>query len=151
MKSTLSLIAVAGALACGLTLARPVQDEREPLERLEALEKQVGELKSELATLRKAATPAAGVASPEEALRADLEQALRWIQTQSQAADALNAALEESRAKGFTAGINPDSRNALLAGFAELTKAMKTPLVLSAKEPKPATPAKAAAGRPAQR
>jgi hypothetical protein len=152
MKSTLSLIAVAGALACGLTLARPVQDQRDPIERIEALEKQVGELTTELAALRKAAVPATGAATPEEVLRADLEQALRWIQAQSQAADALNAALEDARAKGFTAGINPDSRNVLLAGFAELTKALKTPLELSADKAKPAAaPAKAPAGRPAQR
>lgn len=134
MNSPLCLVAVAGALACGLSFARPIQDESDPLERIEALEKELTALKREVAALRK--TPAAA-AGPDE-IRADLDEVVRWIQAQGDAADALQRALDDSKAKGFTAGINPDSRNVLLNGLGDMAKAAKSPLKLSASQPKPA-------------
>jgi hypothetical protein len=84
-------------------------------------------------------------------LRQDLEKIVQWVQAQNQAAEALANALDDARSKGFTAGINPDSRTALLTGFGELSAALKTPLKLTPPEPKPAAPAKPAQGRAAQR
>lgn len=136
MNSKLSLFVVAGALAAGLSFARPARQERDPMDRIEDLEKEVVALKTELAALRKAPAQATSAPAQDVALRQDVEQVVRWIQSQSQGADALTRALEEARAKGFTAGINPDSRSVLLAGFGELTRSLKAPLALSKPESK---------------
>jgi hypothetical protein len=151
MNSTLSLIAVAGALACGLTFARPVQVDDDPEVRLAALEKEFAALKAEVVALRKAPAATTVASDPSAALRQDLEKIVQWVQAQNKAAEALANALEDARSKGFTAGINPDSRTALLTGFGELSAALKTPLKLTPPEPKPAAPAKPAQGRAAQR
>lgn len=141
MNSKLTLLAVAGALACGLSFARPVQQERDPLERIAQLEKDVASLKSEVAALRKASKAPSEGGSQDDALRHDMEQVVRWVQSQSQAAGKLESSLDEAQQKGFTAGINPDSRVALLAGFHELAKALKTPVELKSAPVETAKPA----------
>lgn len=136
MNSSLCLFAVAGALACGLSFARPAQDPSDPLERVEALEKELAALKSEVAAMRK--TPATATGATLDTLKSDLDELVRWVKAQGESADALQRALDESRAKGFTSGINPDSRTVLLGGLGDMVKALKSPLKLSADQPKPA-------------
>jgi len=149
MNSPVCVIAVAGALACGLSIARPTAARTDELSQLDGrvaeLEKELTALKSEVASLRKAPAADGG----KDAVKADLDEVVRWVQAQGVAAQALQKALDDSRAKGFTAGINPQSRDLLLAGLGESAKAASAPLKLSASEPK--SPASAAPGRPAQR
>ncbi len=147
MNSSLTVFAVAALVAGGLCFARPTpaaQVELELDERVALLEKELASLKSELASLRKTPTAAD---SANATLQGDFEEVVRWIRAQGQAAESLERALEESRAKGFTAGINPDSRNVLLAGLGALASASKQPLKLGVPTtPKPASEAPTARG-----
>lgn len=150
MNSPVTVLAVAALIACGLSFARPVpaaQIELELEERVESLEKEVSALKSELTALRKAPAPADPAGAT---LQADFEEIVRWIRAQGEAGVALQRALDDSRAKGFTAGINPESRNVLLAGLGAVANASKQQLKLGvAPQPKPAP--EAPKGRAAQR
>ena len=101
------------------------------MDRLIALEKQVVDLKAELAALKKApaqASPVAGQPTPEQYadLRRQMDEVLAYLEAQAQSAEALSAALEDSRVKGFTFGINPDSRIVMLDGFGQFTMALQT-------------------------
>ncbi|MBI5364288.1 MAG: hypothetical protein HZA53_14000 [Planctomycetes bacterium] len=46
-----------------------------------------------------------------------LEQVVKYLEAQAQTAKAMEKVLDDAEAKGFTFGINPDSRIALLAGW----------------------------------
>lgn len=48
-----------------------------------------------------------------------LEQVVRYLDLQAQNAKAMEAVLDDSEAKGFTFGINPESRSVLLKGWRE--------------------------------
>lgn len=150
MNSPVTVLAVAALIACGISFARPTpaaQQELELDERVANLEKELVALRSEVAALRKAPAPAEAANAT---LQADLEEVVRWIRAQTLAGDALERALEDSRAKGFTAGINPESRNVLLGGLGAVASAAKQPLKLGvAPQPKPA--AQAPKERAAQR
>ncbi len=58
-----------------------------------------------------------------EALEKRVEVLEKYSQAQAKAAEVLAKALEESDAQGFTYGINPESRKALLAGLRASTAA----------------------------
>ena len=49
-----------------------------------------------------------------------------FVAAQAKAGAELAKSLSDARAKGFTAGINPESREALLAGLGAQAEAMKT-------------------------
>ena len=139
MNAKLSLLLVAAAAVAGLALAQS-NGQQTPVERLTALEIEVTALKSELAELKKSAG-AATAADEFAATRASVDALVTWARAQSQAAGELDNALGEARAKGFTYGINPDSREVLLHGFASYTAAVHTD---SFNPPAPAAPVKKA-------
>jgi len=60
-----------------------------------------------------------------EALNARVEAMETFAEAQAAAGAELMKALEKSEAKGFTAGINPESREVLLAGLRASAEAMK--------------------------
>lgn len=133
IQSTLAFAVAAFALGAAFAApstplaAQPVQGT--PLERLEAVEKRLADLESQLATL-KLAKPGS-TEKPADAqgladLDKQLESVLAYLSAQSEAAKRLDEQLKDSEAKGFTFGINPDSRTVMLAGFAEFTTTLQT-------------------------
>jgi hypothetical protein len=105
------------AALCTATFVAPQSGDVE--QKVGALEKRVAELTAEIAELKKAPS---GAEATEKALE-ELRGALR---AQGDAAARLASALDDSQAKGFTYGINPDSRVALLQGFREYCDAVKS-------------------------
>lgn len=97
---------------------------QDPRERIALLEREVAELKTEVANLKQGGGDSE-LAKQITAQKADLQKLLEWARSQGQAATTLQTALEEARTKGFTAGINPDSREVLLTGFEQLAGALK--------------------------
>ena len=113
--------------------ASPSQD---PRERIATLEREVAELKLEVQNLRQGGGDSE-LAKQLTAQKADLQKLIEWARAQGQAATALQTALEDARTKGFTAGINPDSREVLLTGFEQLTGSLKAdPLPVDTKSAK---------------
>lgn len=131
----LTLVAAAALVAGAAFATQPgaraaAPQEPSAMERLIAVEKQVADLQAQLAAAKKSPAQSAQGAgpTPEEhaELRRQLDEVLAYIEAQSQSAKSLAEALEVAREKGFTYGINPDSRVALLDGFAQFTAALQT-------------------------
>lgn len=148
MKHSLSVALVASAVI-GLAFAR-ASGPQDPVERLATVEKEVAALKAQVAELTKGGAPG----TDDVALRArvaklqeTLDKVLLWGHAQAEAAASLQAALDDARAKGFVAGINPESRTVLLDGFQSLAQALKAEL--PAPTPPEAKPAPAPAPAPA--
>lgn len=144
------LVVLGSAVLCGFAFA---QGQKPPsvAERLDALEQQVADLKKELATVKLADAESLATAKKQAAEARALANALAtWAGAQAQGAEALARVLDDSEAKGFTFGINPDSRVVLLAGWREFATGLRTdvPKALSGDEPKDAVPADAPAKRP---
>ncbi len=141
MKSLLPLALFASAVASLAFAASPAQDA--PPDRVAALEKELAELKSRVAGLEQGgAGTELGRALAEE--RARSEALVSWARAQGAAALALQDTLQDAREKGFTAGINPASREALLAGFDALAASLRK--LPTPETPEPArTPGKRAA------
>src|SRR5262245_53634801 len=113
MNRNLSLVVFASAAVCGLAFAQVTQ-KPDAAAQIAALEKRVAALEADL-TAFKAATP--GTPESEAALAKDrqtLDQLVRYTAAQGAAAEKLQDMLDDSQAKGFTYGINPDSRIVLL-------------------------------------
>jgi len=137
MKRNLGLAFVAaGALAVGVALAQPSSPQaaspQDPpaIDRLATLEKQVAQLQSQVAGLSKAKPAAAapgaeGTEARLDALEAQMEQVLGYLAAQAESAKRLQEALDDSREKGFTYGINPDSRIVMLQGFGQFTSTLQ--------------------------
>ena len=157
MKRHLSLaLALAAAVAVGVGLAQSstsraaqAQQGGSPIERLEKLEAQVADLKAQVAKLEGAKPVAAKpqpVAKPDSApvkeLGQQMEAVIGYLAAVAQSAQRLEQALMESEQKGFTYGINPDSRTVLLAGFNQLTTTLQTDVPAA----KPSAGEKAPAG-----
>ena len=136
MNRSLSLALVVVGAAAGLAFAR-TSSPQDPMERLSALEHEVATLQQELAELKRA--PAAGLSAEEaKTLKSTLERLDQWVQHQAQAASALDAVLDDSQAKGFTYGINAESRTVLLQGFHDLAASLRSGVPTPAAEPAPA-------------
>lgn len=167
IRSTSLAVVLFGALAAGAgfatasaSKAAAPQQGGSPIERLERLEAQIADLKAQVAKLeaRKpesppsttGETPAAGAAaagtpaSEQAELAKQLEQVLAYLAAQAEAAKQLDAALAESREKGFTYGINPDSRIVLLDGFGQFTTTLQTDVPSAKPAPTPQASARSA-------
>lgn len=140
-QSTLAFAVAAFALGAAFAApsaplaAQPVQGT--PLERLEAAEKRLADLENQLAALK--GTKPAAVGKPAdtqglEAIDKQLQSVLAYLGAQAEAAKRLDQVLEDSEAKGFTFGINPDSRIVMLKGFEDFTTTLQTD-VPTAKKP----------------
>jgi hypothetical protein len=92
------------ALASAALLVLPSAQDRTtkdgPLERLSVVERDLAQAKDKLAK--------------QEAELADLRA---WVAAQQAAAKVMQSTLDESEKAGFTFGINPESRRALLRGW----------------------------------
>jgi hypothetical protein len=115
MNSKKSLVLIGTAALCGLALAQ-APSQRPPAERLDTLEKEVRELRVRL----DAQTTAVEVQALQKELheaRAQVDVLTKWAASQADSARELALVLDDSQAKGFTYGINPDSRIVLLGGL----------------------------------
>jgi len=138
-------LAAAAALAAGVDLAQSsglrAAGPQEPsaIERLNNLEKQVAQLQAQVNAQHKV-PPKSGeaVAGTQEqelaTLRRQMDEVLQYLAAQATSAKLLQQALADSRAKGFTYGINPDSRSVLLDGFEQFTSTLQAK-VPEAKKP----------------
>lgn len=68
--------------------------------------------------------------------KATLDAALKYIAAQAQGAKAMAETLDDSEVKGFTYGINPDSRHALLKGWRDQLAAAQKDVPLLGGGPK---------------
>jgi hypothetical protein len=142
-QSTLAFAVAAFALGAAFAApsaplaAQPVQGT--PLERLEAAEKRLADLENQLAALKGVKPVATDKDKPAdtqgvEAIDKQLQSVLAYLGAQAEAAKRLDVVLKDSDAKGFTFGINPDSRIVMLHGFADFTTTLQTD-VPTAKKP----------------
>src|SRR5688572_3143984 len=150
MKHSLSVVLAASAVV-GLAFAR-VSNPQDPVERLATVEKEVAALKAQVAELTKVGgapgTDDLAVRAQILKMQETLDKVLLWGNAQAEAATRLQAALDEAQARGFVAGINPESRIVLLDGFHSLAGALKTELPPPMPAPE-AAPAAAPAPAPA--
>ncbi len=108
-------LCAAAALVCGSNIAQPPASQDPDVA---LLRRDVAQLKAEVAQLRAQST-----ADPDEV---DLEEVVTYLKAQAESAADLQKMLAEAEDKGFTYGINPDSRVAMLAGFNQFTSALQT-------------------------
>jgi hypothetical protein len=99
-KLALATIALASAALFVLPSAQDKTTKDGPLERLSVVERDLAQAKDKLAE--------------QESELADLRA---WVAAQRGAAKSMQATLDESEKAGFTFGINPESRHALLRGW----------------------------------
>lgn len=139
MKAMLSGVVVVALLLGGLAFSQGTEKGKgggnaEAQKQAEALQQELSGLKQK-----------------HDALAADLEETkalmaktLAFLDAQAKSAAALAAALDEAEQQGFTAGINPQSRQTLLAGWrAQLAAAQQNvPAVPPKKADAPAGGAK---------
>jgi hypothetical protein len=134
MNRNLSLVLVASAVVCGLALAQAPQSK--DAAQVAALQKRVEALEADVAALKKASPGTGEFAAGIDKDRKTVEQLVKYTAAQAAAAVKLQAVLEDSRAKGFTFGINPDSRTVLLQGFQDFTESIKTEALKPEPQPK---------------
>lgn len=136
MNSKQTLAVIGTATLCGLALAQAPKIQS-PADRLDALEKEVHALRA-----RVDAPPSSSSSSSDDVsalkkelaeTRGMLNQVITWASVQAEGAAELARVLDDSEQKGFTFGINPDSRVALLTGWRSFAAGLQKDA------PKPAT------------
>jgi hypothetical protein len=124
MNPKLSLIAVpVAALVCFAFAQAPQNPQNNgQAQRIESLEREVAALKE-----------------AQKMMRMECDQIGSLMRAQATSADALLAVLDDSEQKGFTYGINPDSRIVLLAGLRQFLADMQRNVPPAAVAPVKAT------------
>jgi hypothetical protein len=107
-------LAAAAVLGVGTPTGKPAQD---PTAEIAELKRQVARLQADVGALKQA------VASAEQS--EEEKQLVAYVEAQAKAAGVLRKVLDESEAKGFTYGINPESREVLLAGLHEFAQVLQ--------------------------
>ena len=124
MKTSIGVILVALAIGGGLAFSQgqePKQEQAKDAPKDDAA-KRMEILESDLVSTRKRCEGLAGELSE---TKATLAKVVRYLDAQAAGAAALHEALAASEAAGFTAGINPNSREILLAGWREQLSTMQ--------------------------
>ncbi len=137
------VIASFAALCLGAALVRTggaasaAASQDNPLERLEKLERHVVELKALIAKLEAPKPSAAPIDLPPDVieLKKQMAEVQNYLAAQADSARSLQDTLNDSEVKGFTWGINPDSRIVLLAGFHEFATTLQTAVPGQAAQP----------------
>lgn len=112
MKQHKSLLIAFGLGAFLLALSGQAQEH--PLQAQDDLAQRVEALETELAAAR---AESAGLSQELAASAQTLDALVEWVGAQAKQADALTATLQSAEEQGFTAGINYQSRETLLAGW----------------------------------
>ena len=112
-KLMLGLVATA-ALGVGTSTSK--QPQEDPAVEIAELKRQVARLTADVNLLKQAAS---GEASEKE------KELVAYVEAQARAAAELDKAFADSEEKGFTYGINPESREVLLAGLRRFTATLQ--------------------------
>lgn len=127
MKTILGVTLVALAIGGGLAFSQgqdPKQDPKQ--EQKEAPKddsaKKIAVLENDLVSTRMRCE---ALATDLSETKATLARVVHYLDAQATSAAALAGSLDESEKAGFTAGINPSSREILLAGWREQLSAMQ--------------------------
>jgi hypothetical protein len=124
-----AVVACAAGFGAAQTPQQPTATQR-----LEALEKEVATLEADLERVTK-------LTSGAEQTKKLVESVVAWAEAQAAAAERLERALADAEAKGFTKGINWESREALLAGMNDLAGTLQEDVPrLPAPEPDKSAP-----------
>jgi hypothetical protein len=116
-RSTLTFVTLA-ALLGGFALAAQTPSQDPLVKEVERLRGEVFELKQRIQSQ--------GDVGAELRRLSELQgQTVKYLTRQGEAAASLGEKLGESEAKGFTFGINPDSRIALLAGLNTFSETLR--------------------------
>jgi hypothetical protein len=126
-KVMLGLVATA-ALGVGTSSSSKAPRQEDPAVEIADLKRQVARLSADVNLLKQAA---GGGESDKE------KQVVAYIEAQARAAGELERVLAQSEEQGFTYGINPESREVLLAGFHKFAATLQDNVPGS----KPAAPA----------
>lgn len=117
MNMKQSFVVLGTAALCGLALAQ-TPTTPPAADRLDALEKQVAALRTQVVAEHQAAVDELAAMRKELTESHELvSQVSTWAANQSASAAELAAVFDDSEQKGFTFGINPESRISLLAGW----------------------------------
>jgi hypothetical protein len=142
MNSKNILIVLGAAVLCGIALAQ-TPTPATPTERLDALEREVAGLRA------KSSKPQAPEGDELAAVKKELaetrllaKQLASWVNAQAAAAAQLELVFDDSEQKGFTYGINPESRTVLLSGWRAFYTGMQADLPKVPSEPAAAKDAK---------
>ena len=123
-KVVLGLVAAA-ALVVGTSSGqepRPIEaGAQDPAVEIAELKRQVARLTADVNQLKQAAAQGGEAGKEMEAVHG-------YLENQAKAAAALQKVLVDSEEKGFTFGINPESREVLLAGFDEFAEVLQQDL-----------------------
>lgn len=122
----------AASLLLGLATA---QSPAAPEQDVATLRAEVAALRAEVDKLK--STDTSELEKQLEETRALVDQLAAWSRTQAAGADALTKTLTESQEKGFTFGINPESREVLLAGFRSFASGLQEGVPAAPKAPEP--------------
>ena len=125
MNTKQSLVVLGTAALCGLAIAQTPKAQS-AVERIEALEKEVVSLRAHVGSTRPATSEDLERLRKELAdTRALANQLANWAIGQAEGAAKLSQVLDESEQKGFTFGINPESRVALLGGWRDFATGLQ--------------------------
>jgi len=131
MKTFLGVTLVALAIGGGLAFSQDQKDKDAPKD---DSAKKIAALESDLVSTRMRCE---ALATDVSETKATLARIVRYLDAQASSAASLAGALDESEKAGFTAGINPNSREILLAGWrAQLSTAQRdVPVMPPSPEP----------------
>jgi hypothetical protein len=125
MNSKQTLAVFGTAALCGLALAQTPK-VLPPADRLDALEKEVAALRAKVDAVKPSGSDQEVALKKELAdTRVLVNQLITWAAAQANGAAELERVFDDSEQKGFTFGINPDSRIALLAGWRSFTAGLQ--------------------------
>ena len=118
-KVILGLFAVA-AIAVGSSFGAPPKAQ-DPSTEIADLKRQIARLQADVNMLK------AGAAAGDEAQQG-VRELMGYVEAQAKAAAGLQKVLADAEQKGFTFGINPESREVLLAGFNSFAEVLQSEL-----------------------
>jgi hypothetical protein len=141
MNPKQSLVVLGTAVLCGFAIAQTPKTPSS-VERLDVLEKEVLTLREQAASASSASSVELAAMKKELAeTHALADQLASWASGQALGAADLARVLDDSEQKGFTFGINPESRVALLTGWRNFATSLqkdvpKAPVAIVAKDAK---------------
>ena len=134
MKTILGVTLVALAIGGGLAFSQ-AQDQKDKDSPKDDSAKKMAVLENDLISTR---TRCEALATDLSETKATLARVVHYLDAQALSAGTLAGILDESEKAGFTAGINPSSREILLAGWREHLTAMQRDVPVLPAPPAPA-------------
>jgi hypothetical protein len=131
MKTSIGVILLVLAVGGGLAFSQGQDPKDDVAKKVEVLENDL------IATRLKAEAVAIELAET----KASVAKIVQYLEAQARSAASMSETLDTSEQAGFTAGINPNSRQILLSGWREQLTTLQTDLPTAPKKPEPVKPA----------